>query len=453
MRHILAAALAATGALAHAASVTFDDRTANYTSNAAWRTVTTGQVVGADQQVHNGISVGNIVDNSSAGFSTNGPNWTLANTLPGMVGANYAISRYSGPTSVYRIATIVIDNNTYANDYGDTYGCLVGGTSTAGSGYFGADYVSIPKSGLGPTSCQFRTNLRFAGNAGGTAHVTLSAHWPALATNASNARFVAKSASGTVLGTWLVNQKAASGEWAPIGSFDTGLGTVFVTVDAQGADGNAIADAIKLEATDVASMTSAKWKLPNLAGKYDVYMHVPYHTSAEAMPALTLVGGDGSHRSINASERSQPQQWVLIGTADLGGTQPNYVLLQQWANTGDLLADAIAYAPSGTFPIASWQSTANTPVPTGNVTVTATWGADATRTHRAVYSIQPYVHNSMGCFSAPAVTKVVDQTLPSGAGAVLGTVYVDPGCPSLKVTLTPDADAGTVSADAITIAN
>jgi len=449
MRHILVASLVATSALAHAASVTFDNDTVNYTSNPAWSSVATGQVVGANQQVHTGMSAAGIVDNSSTGFSTTGTGWMLA-TLPGTVGTNYSVAHSSGATT-YRIPTIVIDNATYGNN--DSYGCIVGGTSTAGGGFYGRDYVTIARTaGAGPTSCTYRTNLSFAGNAGGTAHVTLSAHWPALSTNASNARFTAKNASGTVLGTWLVNQTSSSGEWAPIGSFDASLGTIYVTIDAQGANGNAIADAIRLEATDVASMKSAKWKLPNLAGKYDIYIRVPYSTTAEALPAVILVGGNGSTRSINASERSQPQQWVFIGTADLSGTQSNYVLLQQWAITGDLIADAIAYAPTGTFPIATWQSTVSTPVPAGNVTVSATWGANAARTHRAIYSLQPYVYTANGCFRGAAITTVVDQTL-SGAGTVLGTVYVDPACPNVTVTLTPDADNGSISADAITFSN
>jgi len=454
MRHVLITALAAACGLAQATTTVLDDNTSAYTSNAGWTTKTQGQIVGPDQQTHPGLAGTTIVDNSSPGFSILGGVWTTGTTLPGKYGSDYRVAPYGSNPVKLRASSVVVDNSTYNPDY-HTTGCAVGSLSTAGSNYFGHDYRVLSPS-ASQNNCLFQAWIAPVGNEVGTVSLTLYAHWPAMASNASNAKISVQTSSlstAQTLGSWVVNQQASSGDWTPIGTFDFSLGgTAWVKFDAAGTNGNVVADAIKLEPADLSSSAAARWALPNLTGKYDVYVRVPQSSTSESMAAISVVGADGSHylpaQSIN--QRARGNQWQYVATADLGGTQKNYVLLQTREATGDLLADAIAYAPAGTFPTATWTNAHASPPQYGHVQVLATWANNTNRSHKVMYGIQTYTYVSqLGCYANPGITVVVDQSQPSGAGSPLATVDTSAICPLIQVTMTPDTENGYLSADAI----
>ena len=190
--------------------------------------------------------------------------------------------------------------------------------------------------------------------------------------------------------------------------------------------------------------------MPNLPGSYDIYARVPASPSSpsEAFAVMTAVGATGSQQSLNLNQRESPGQWKYIATADLGGTQQNYVLLQTPVSTGDLLADAVAYVPTRTFPTATWTN-AKSGAPLGHTQVIATWGYDATRATRVVYGVQSYKLSGFNsCTENPTIMTTVDQTLP-GTGVLIGTVDTTALCSTIRVTVTPDNVNGTLSADSI----
>ncbi|MBI3384521.1 MAG: hypothetical protein HY019_21195 [Aquabacterium sp.] len=424
---------------------TIDNDSPNFHTTGAWANSLTGLFVGGNHIIAQSLSV---VDNASASFTSNG-SWSTSTSMPGFFGANYATTpmpAYHAPQNYY---SVIIDNKT---SLAGVRGCMQQ-TSSQVPGYYGANYVPLdPKSYATAKSCTFLfygSNL--PGNWGGTFSINIYAHWPSSQQNASNAKIKVTDSSGqTVYATYSVNQKSPSGEWYFLGAIPYNGSSLQFIFDSNGADGVVMADAIKMEATNLSSDNTAKWSLPSgLSGKYDIYARWPESSNtAEASPAWIVVGGDGSVPITNKSQRESTARWNQLATIDTTGTQKNYVQLEQFSSTGYLLADAIAYVPTSMFPSATWIN----PDVVGAVDIYLTWSADSSRASKASYIIETRKLAANGYCDTTSTLVSVNQTIqPSLDGYLLGSFNTASSslCKGVSVTLVPDG-AGTLSADSVT---
>jgi hypothetical protein len=445
---LVAACLASlcSAASAQGLETVIDNGATGFQSSYAWTASTIGPFVGANHLTAPGLSA--IIDNTSAGFSTQG-SWGTSTAQSGFYGSNYALAPYPAVRK-YRYPALVIDNTTYDMS---NYGCNITGATTEASGYYGRDYIKLSRSNpYLSTKCTFTYTPKLAGNAGGTYPVNIYAHWPANAAHASNARITISDTSGKTRAAFTVNQKASSGEWTLLGTYLETGGTTYVIFDASNADGIVAADAIKVESAEFASENVAKWTLPaGLSGDYDLYARWPNWTGGEAFPAWTVVGGDGSHFIYNTSQRENTGQWRYLGRINTTGSQKNYVQLEHFGETGALVADAVAYVPTGRFPTATWKHATLT----GSFNLYANWSPDATRSTKASYIVRTMKRSAIPYYLCDVSTKIidVDQSAPYQGRRLLGTFTAGPdaSCAGVTVTLQPNDKPGTLSADAITV--
>ena len=426
---------------------TIDNDSPNFHTTGAWANSLSGIFFGNNHVIAQPL---NVVDNASTSFTSNG-NWSTATSMPGYFGGNYAITPmpiYHAPQNYY---SVIIDNKTSQTG---VKGCMQQ-TSSQVPGYYGANYVPLdPKNYATAKSCTFQFyggNLPGNWGGGGTFPINIYAHWPLSQQNASNTKMKVTDASGqTVYATYSINQRQPSGEWYFLGSIPYNGSSLQFIFDSTGADGVVIADAIKMEATNLASDNTAKWLLPSgLSGKYDVYARWPESSNtAEAYPAWIVVGGDGSVPVTNKSQREFTGRWNKLATIDTTGTQRNYVQLEQFSSTGYLLADAIAYVSTDMFPSATWTN----PDVVGAVDIYLTWSADSSRASKASYIIETRKLAANGYCDTTSTLVSVNQTIqPSLDGYLLGSFNTASSslCKGVSVTLVPDG-AGTLSADSVT---
>lgn len=446
------AMLAAGGAKAQVLENLVDNGASGFQSTGKWTNSTSGQFVGVNHQVS--TIVLNVIDNTSPQFYSQG-NWQSGTSaLESALGGNYKIANPISPTlGVY--ASIIIDNITQQGSAAQ--GCGTPSSTTLPDMY-GQNYVRlVPNSSA--TTCKFSYVTKMAANSAGNYPVRFYAHWPASATHASNARVYVKDAYNNVRATYTVNQKLASGEWYFLGEL-TSAQAGSVVFDATGADGVVAADAVKIESANLAQSNLARWTLPaNLTGVYDIYARWPKVDYAEVYPAWILVGGTGGKIVETVSEREFSGHWRYVGSLDANGSQKNFVQLEHFSGGGYLLADAIAYVPSGTLPTATWSS----PTTTGSVDIYANWVTDTSRSSNVSYVVNTrfatqeyrlvggaWVYQTV-CYPVTQVVKVNQTTPPPSDGILLGSFQASTNsvCAGATVTLMPDDRGGTLSADSM----
>jgi PKD repeat protein len=107
-------------------------------------------------------------------------------------------------------------------------------------GYFGYNYQTH-SAGTGANTATFHMYVPAAGS------YRVSASWPPISTNASNAKYTIRHADGT--STVTVNQQVAAGDWNVLGTYNFNRGSYDITLS-DNANGRVAADAMILEPTD-----------------------------------------------------------------------------------------------------------------------------------------------------------------------------------------------------------
>ncbi|MDH0867259.1 hypothetical protein [Mitsuaria sp. GD03876] len=440
-------------ASAAAAQTTVVDNTSTgFTANYVWTSSTAGSATfaGPNHLVANGLA--NILDNTSPQFSTTG-NWQARTDGIGMYGPSFVAMTAPSARFPYHFPPRILDNDTYHGAEGGSNNWL---GSTALAGYYGANYRYFdPATSTGDRVTKFRFVTESIGGISQMRTVQLSAHWPASPGNASNAIYRVRNGAA-VVAEHRVNQRQSSGDWAPLGQpFSIGSASdLTIEVDATGADGVVIADAVRLVSVDATLVNAARWQLPSMPWSMpvDIYARWP---QAYPLPspyvAWTLVGGTGhEHNVIGNPDTAQAPadgEWRKLGRIDLQGTQSNYVLLEETGvGAQPVFADAVAYVPANAFPIASWESSA----PGRAVDLYVQWSADATRSAEARYVVTHWASQNGACVSPRRFSVKVDQRDATlAAGTYLGRVPADQNCGTTKVELVPGSGVGTLSADAV----
>lgn len=427
-----------------AATIVIDNSSASFTKTGIWSSSVSGTTsfVGVDHLLATAPPPSAFVDNSSASYTGS---WSSSTALPRYFGADYAKApaAYNRPV---HLPEFVVDNETYMKGFGTLHGASSWPAFTSAPGYYGKNYIAyVPGQGLG-LKTWYRFDIRPFANWSVSQTMTLQAHWPASPNNASNATIrLLKWGNMSVVATYTVNQKVSSGTWFTLGTHTFDGATYAIEFDATGANGQVVADAIRVVSQDASPPNVAKWPLPNVAGVHDVYARWPSSPQNDHFVGWTVTGGDGTDFPANINQRQGNGQWQKLGAVDLSGSQANHVLLEQFGgNTGGTLsADAVLYVPRNTLPTATWSIPS-----TSTADVYVNWSADSTRSAAAQYSVKTYIPGA-GCASQ-IQTVVVDQRVaPPGTGRHLGRFSSDLSCAPWSVTLMPDGGGGTLSADAI----
>ncbi|MCA8992769.1 MAG: VCBS repeat-containing protein [Planctomycetaceae bacterium] len=220
----------------------------------------------------------------------------------------------------------------------------VGGwtTQSTGTGFHGNDYLVSP-AGDGSATASWQVEITRPGT------YELFARWVDTGSNATNATYLVTDASGST--STVVNQSVNADAWVSLGNFDFEAGPVTISLSNL-ADGNVIADAIRLEGpphivpnTEYSTVDSIIGFLGTLLASEALGLDT---TSLEQAfrnidwAAITLTDGTISH---GFRDDGTP----LINGWDYFGTESLMIALAQAASTGTLPAIPHIPHPLGSF--------------------------------------------------------------------------------------------------------
>lgn len=246
-------------------------------------------------------------------------------------------------------------------------------SSTASSGYYGADYLQDESQGRGQKSVKYNAQLSSAG------YYTVYARWTADGNRATNVPIDITSAGGTT--TVTVNQQQHGGEWIALGTYQFNAGGGSVTIRNTNANGYVIADAIKFtktiapqsyikDTTDTGVTVSSGWTSSNVnggylgsgylqdgntgkttvktvtykfdaipAGKYEAFAIYTSGTNRATNAKYTINTTSGA-KTVLVNQQNNGGTWVSLGTYDLSPLSATIVLSNDGAN-GYVIADGI----------------------------------------------------------------------------------------------------------------
>jgi hypothetical protein len=342
--------------------------------------------------------------------------------------APYAITHDGGVTTVRVDQTLRGGEwnllGTYDFTQGEQYSITL--SNDADGGYVIADAVMVvPVGDPGNTA-----SWSFA--IGETGEYKIYAKWTAHSSHTSNATYVIT--DDVTDTTVAVDQRTDGGIWNLLGTFNFSEGGNYQVSLGDQADGNVIADAIKIVPANPSSNTAIwSFTVPQ-AGSHRLFAHWTSHDNRATDAQYTIVSDSGDS-TVTVNQQLNGGIWNLLGTYDFIDGVEYEVRLTDPAGVVEV-GDAIKLLPIDAQPNRfSW----NTTVPeTGQYRVFARWIAHPDNTKAATYSIQ----------SDDGVSTVqVNQKAAGARWKRLGTYRFSQGS-DYQISITDEAD-GYVIADGI----
>lgn len=291
-----------------------------------------------------------VLDNVSPHFATTGT-WPTSTAVSGYVGANYQSHAPNGAPP----GAIVVDNTDAGFSVTGTWPA-----STSVAGYVGTNYAVHAANGEPPTA------------------------------------IVADNTTGTALGTWPTSTSVSGYYGANYQPHAAGTGAETFT-----------------------------WTLNvATAGTYEVYARWTAHPNRASNAKYTVTHAAGQD-TVTLDQQMNSASWQLIGTYSFNAGAAT-VSLSDDAN-GYVIADAVMLAPPGAAPnTATW----NLAVPSsGGYEVYARWTQHPNRATNAPYTVN---------HAAGSTTVLVNQEAGGGTWHLLGTFAFTAG--NATVTLTDQAN-------------
>ena len=377
------------------------------------RTTAIAGFYGSDYATHVAMGAspdGIVVDNGGAGYRTIGT-WTTSTQRAGYFGANYDV-REPGESPDARFVD-------------DTDATLTGSWSFSRAGgptYYGSGYL-VARGGDGSVRAEWRLGSAPAGE------YQLFARWADHNKRATNAPYTIRHADGTTRLT--ANQRVNGGTWQRLGTFRLNADSS-VTL-ANDANGEVVADAIRLLPVN-AEPNSAIWEptLPS-AGRYEVFARWPAHAHHATNAPFAVRHANGS-TVVTVNQEAGGGTWTSLGQFDFMA-QGARVTLTDEANDA-VVADAVRFVPTNARPNrADWSFRA---VPLGSYRYAARWTAASDRATNA-----PFTLRSMDVTAVGALNQRIDHARWKPLGRALAAPERE-----AKIELTDRAD-GVVVADAV----
>jgi RHS repeat-associated protein len=393
-----------------------DDTSAGFSTTGPWTSSTSvAGYLGTDYLVHapGANAVGDIiVDNTDAGFTTTGT-WTASTAVGGYLGTNYAVHAANGAPP----SASVVDNTDAATTAVGTWTA-----STSVAGYLGTNY-QVHAAGTGTNTFTWNVPVANAGT------YQVYARWTAYPNRATNAPFTIATSAGPQ--SVVVNQQAsASGSWNLLGTWSFDAGTAAVTLS-DAANGYVIADAVMLVPPGAAPNT-ASWSasLPN-AGPWRVYARWAQYPN-RATNATYVVQADVGPVPVVVDQQAGGGAWVMLGEYVFSSGVGRVDITDQ-AN-GYVVADAVKFEPPGAaLEAATWTPQLTQPA---RFDVYARWTQYANRSATATYTVT---------HQAGTTSIVENQQTGGGTWTLLGTFTFAPG----QGVRLEASDGGYVIADAV----
>ncbi|WP_420347619.1 RHS repeat-associated core domain-containing protein [Pelagibius sp.] len=298
--------------------------------------------------------------------------------------------------------------------------------TTQADGLVVADAIAIEKIDAPPNSATWTLNVPE------DEFYTLETRWISHANNASDAPFTVNHLLGS--DTVFMNQQVGLGVWTSLGSYlIPGDGSSSVVLTDQ-ANGNVVADAVRLT-PDTSQVRTATWAYtPAESGDYRVFARWP-EAPDHATDAKYSIQHTGGPTVVTVSQAQRGRQWNELGVFAMEAGLAYGITLSDDAN-GVVVADALYIVK--TEPLTDAVTWAPVLPAAEAYQVYAKWTSDETRATDARYSI---VHDG----GTAEVTR--NQRVGGGFWQYLGSYSFDP---LLNPTVTLAAnDNGSVAADAI----
>ena len=362
-----------------------------------------------------------VVDNTDAGFSTNGQ-WLTSTWTGGgnFEGADHLVLANLNPPA----SAEIIDNGSPG--FAST-GTWTASTSSLHGNFYDADWIWNP-AGSGANTATWTPTIPATGS------YDVYASWTATASRASNATYTVTHAGGSTAVVKSQKSVYTRNRWNLLGTFtfDPAAGHKIVLSD--DVDNVVSIDAIQVTPTGAAPTTATWTPEITASGPHDVYARWS-DTLTRTPTATYTIHHAGGSTDVVWSQGFNGGTWNLLGTFQMDPGAGHRVELPDLDNY-TLSADAVQVTPVGTPPAtATW-----TPdIEVGSLyEVYAKWSAIVYRSPTATYTI----HHAGG-----ATDVVWDQRANGGIWNLLGTFELLPG-QGHRVELI-DADNGEVVADAI----
>ncbi len=298
--------------------------------------------------------------------------------------------------------------------------------SRQASGLIIADAIQMVPTDGAPNSVTWALNVP------DNEHYTIETRWINGAANATDAPFTVNHLLGS--DTLLMNQQIDLGVWKSLGSYlipGDGSGSVVLT---DLANGNVVADAVRLT-PDTSQVRTATWAYtPAESGDYRVFARWPEGPD-HATDAKYTVQHSGGPTVVTVSQAQRGGQWNELGVFAMEAGLAYGITLSDDAN-GMVVADALYIVKAE--PLTDAVTWAPTLPAAGAYQVYAIWTSDETRATDALYRI---VHDG----GTAEVTR--NQRVGGGFWQHLGSYSFDPLL-NPSVTLAAN-DNGSVAADAV----
>jgi RHS repeat-associated protein len=261
-----------------------------------------------------------VVDNSSAGFSVTG-NWATSSATSGYYGADYRI-RTAGTLN----GTVILDNGEPGTSKSQSSSWQV---QTTPSGYYGSNYERA-----GPAGATYTWSLAVPT----PGDYKVYARWVASPTHSHNLRYTVTYTGGSF--TYQpIDQTMNGGTWNLLGTHPF---TATAQMQLNGGGGDKVADAVKI--VPVIS-EYARWAVP-AAQTYEVYARWPADAAHSTQAVYRVVHATGT-TTVVKNQQTNGGNWNLLGSFTFSNPATQGVQLLGDADA-TVVADAVRYRSAGT---------------------------------------------------------------------------------------------------------